>query len=276
MSEVIIAIVSFNGLHETKRCVWSLREQMPMVDIVIWDNASTDGTVEWISQNVDLFYGVSLSPTNVMWTPAVNAALQTHINDGHRYVGWMNNDIMLTEPDVVASLVGHLQSQDCGIIAPLMPRVGGPQENNQYIDTPMPPEGWMTVPYVLGAFCMMRRESWLEIGLLDEKMPLGADDHDYAIRVREAGYQCRVARDVWVDHGGHVSARTHEGSQNWDEWGSKSWEAFNEKWSNYYLNEEEAIKCHWGGHYYPGWDIGTGWLPEGERQAIHTMRQSLG
>lgn len=274
MSEVIIAVVSFNGLQETKKCVWSLRDQISAVDIVIWDNASTDGTVEWISQNLDLFYGVCLSPKNVMWTPAVNSALQTHLEDRHSYVGWMNNDIIVTQPDVVEHLVGHLQSVQCGVIAPMMPRVGGPQENNQYIGMPVPSEGWMIAPYVLGAFCLMRREVWVDVGPLDETMPLGADDHDYSIRIREAGYQCRVARDVWVDHGGHASAKTDEGARNWDEWGDKSWNSFNEKWSNYYFNEEEAIKCHWGGQHHPGWDIGTGWLPQEERDKIFAIRQS--
>lgn len=276
MSDTLIAVVSFNGLEETKRCIWSLNKQNPPVDYVLWDNASQDGTSQWINENADIIQHCVPSPQNVMWTPAVNMALKMFFDpQKHKFIGWMNNDIELIDYDTVRRLVGHLQAPHCGIVAPMMPRVGGPQEPNQYLETPMPTGGWIVVPYVLGAFCLMRSEVWQRVGFLDENMPLGADDHDYAIRVREAGYQCRVARDVYVDHGGHVSARTDIGNQAWENWGSKSWDSFNRKWENYYLNEEEAIKCHWGTVHHPGWDTGTGWLSPEEQERIWAMRRQL-
>jgi GT2 family glycosyltransferase len=102
-------------------------------------------------------------------------------------------------------------------------------------------------------------------------MPLGADDHDYCLRVKQAGYKIMVAYSAFVSHKSHSSYR--RARDTWDEWGGKSWEAFNKKWAGYFFNEEEAKRAHWQSEYTEGWETGTGRLSPEERAEVWSRRE---
>lgn len=268
MADVLVAVVSYNNLELTKRAVDALRNQTVPVDIAVWDNASTDGTSDWLVSEPDLLKVASRD--NVLWTPAVNRLMGMFARD-QRVVGYMNNDAAPL-PHAVERCLTLLERPEVGIVAPSMARIGGPQDiahcrghdavanggdvrSVEHLLEGLPPK---RVTYVLGAFALLRRDAWDLVGPLADDMPLGADDHDYCIRVKDAGLQIWVAQDAFCEHAGHASARG-DGEQQWTDWGAKSWERFNEKWAGYYRTEEEAIKCHWGGEYHEGWEVGTGW-----------------
>lgn len=267
MSEALICVVSYNNLSLTKQACLSLREQTFPTRIVVWDNASSDGTQDWLRDQEWLT--AELSPENVYWTPAINRAIAKYSN-GEAYIGYMNNDAA-PMPHTVERLVNLLREDEVGLVAPSMSRIGGPQDiafceghgavqKGGDIEEAISKFSPKRVTYVLGAMAMLRRDVWDEVGPLADDMPLGADDHDYAIRIKEAGYQVWVAQNAFCEHAGHASGKI--GAKAWDDLGSQSWQVFNERWAGYYRTEEEAIKCHWGGDYHPGWDRGTGWRRE--------------
>jgi GT2 family glycosyltransferase len=57
------------------------------------------------------------------------------------------------------------------------------------------------------SFCVMLKKSIVrELGLWDERFnPGNWEDTDYALRIRAAGYEVRVARSVWVHHRAHAT-----------------------------------------------------------------------
>jgi GT2 family glycosyltransferase len=258
MTDVLMVVVSYNNMDLTMRAVRSLKEQTEEVRVLVWDNASVDGTVAWLERNKIEHVA---SERNVLWSPAVNAGLQYRENE--TYVGFMNNDISLP-PDAIKRMTDLLKSDEkIGMVAPMGAALGGPQdwathhgnwtmlsptvEELQDLLKGRPPK---RATYVVGACTLLPHKVWAEVGPLDEEMPLGADDHDYSIRVKQAGYQIWVNEDVYASHYGHASGH----SENWGIWGPKSWDRFNTKWANYYKTEEEAIKSHWGGEYHEGYD----------------------
>ena len=172
----------------------------------------------------------------------------------------MNNDVQLPGATFRNLEIIFDTDPKAGMVGPLCPALGGPQEplSAQYrpraLGSNMMP---FRAAFLLGACLMYRKEVFDEIGPFDETMPLGADDHDYSIRMKHAGYHLWVQPNVCIWHKGHAS----DGPE-WDEWGGKSWGAFNEKWGGYFATEEEAIKCHWGGEYFPEHEVGTGWSEE--------------
>jgi GT2 family glycosyltransferase len=264
-SDVIIVIVAYNNLDLTKRAVNALRAQTVPVHIVVWDNASTDGTPEWLAEQSDL--DSYCSKENVYWTPGVNGGIQKFLGD-ERFIGYMNNDAAPL-PRTVERMQRLLRVAPIGLVAPSMDFIGGPQDiancrghgrtggpnTEQLIES----FGGKRVTFVLGAFALMNREVWEKVGPLAEDMPLGADDHDYCIRVKEAGYQIWVAEDAFCQHGGHRSATVPGAAALWEKVGHDSWQVFNQKWAGYFATEEEAIKAHWSGTYHLGYDKGTGW-----------------
>lgn len=269
----LAVIVNYNDEVNLLRCIDSLQGQ---ARIVVWDNASTDNSV---TQTRKKFPNVEIheSPNNVLWTPALNATIGTYLQE-ETYILVSNNDI-LYYPGIVENLERVAAQPDTGIVAPIGSALGGMQDfatrhgkgeriRHPYVFCQSLPD--LRVAYVVGASAMFRADVYREIGPFDNNMPLGADDHDYCIRLKQAGYHIMICQSAYVSHKGHASGKKAKSS--WDEWAKKSWTVFNEKWAGYFHNKEEAVKCHWAAEYHPGWDAGTGWLPEHERRAIWNER----
>lgn len=250
MSDVLMVVVSYNGIEHTKVAVDSLRNQTVPVKIVVWDNASKDGTREWLSNQTDII--AHLSDDNVMWTPAINRAIEIY-SDSERFIGFMNNDICIP-PDGVKRMADVAADPQVALVGPMGSNLGGGQDYGHHwgpwtdIATNLsvlqdkiaqrPPK---CHSYILGACVVLRRAVWNDLGPLDENMPLGADDHDYSIRAKRAGYKVMVAQNVFVEHVGHATGSEGE----WSEWGKKSWDAFNEKWAGYFTEPEAHM--YWSG-----------------------------
>lgn len=267
MDRALVCIVSYNNLRLTQDAVQSLKDQTFDTRIVVWDNDSRDGTPDWLRQQDGIEY--YLSNENVYWTPAINSSVEKFWH-GEKYIGYMNNDARPLK-STVERLVNLLKAEEIGLVGPSMSAIGGPQDitvcdgydivaRGGFVDADLeclPPK---RVTFVMGAFAMLRKDVWDEIGLLDPAMPLGADDHDYAIRLKEKGYQIWVAQNAFCDHIGHASASSSGAAERaWDDVGAQSWAVFKAKWKGYFASEEEAEKAHWGGDYVPGWEKGTGW-----------------
>ena len=253
-SDVFVVVVSYNGLENTKKCVTSLVNQSTDVRVLVWDNASTDGSREWLSSQDDVEY--FLSDENLLWTPAINEAIKKY-HKNEPIICFMNNDIFI-DSDALSKLSSTVEKPQVGLVAPVGPRLGGVQDYAYHQDTYNSYGPEVRVNCVVGAMCLLRHDVWKRVGILDPIMPLGADDHDYSIRVKHIGLEIIVRSDVYVNHVGHATGD----SSNWDSFSPSSWKAFEEKWSGYYASEEEAIESHWGNLYNDKFPIGTGWSEE--------------
>jgi GT2 family glycosyltransferase len=271
--DTLAVIVNYNDEVNLLQCVKSLYGQ---ARIVVWDNASTDNSVLALSKKFpDVL--VHRSPENVLWTPAINSAIDTYLED-EDYILVSNNDIMY-HFNTVEKLRKVAARPEVGIVAPIGSALGGMQDfahhhgKGHQITNPHSfvqdlPD--LRVAYVVGASVMFRSGVYREVGPWDNEMPLGADDHDYCIRLKEHDYHIMVCQSAYVAHKGHASGQ--KAKSIWDEWASKSWIVFEKKWAGYFSSEEEALKCHWAAAYHPGWEKGTGWLPAEERSAIWHAR----
>lgn len=279
--KTLAIVVSHNDVNNTERTVASL---IPQAEVVVWDNASTDRTVEILQRRFTQIK-VHAHPDNVLWTPALNQATELYW-DGEKNLLFSNNDIVY-EPETVGRLEDAMQDR-VGLAGPSGSGMGSAQDFAIWYGKNAP--GWghpmsdplrahiaklptVRAPNVVGAAMMVNPALRHEIGELDNEMPLGADDHDYCIRAREAGYSIWVVNSAHVHHKSHASYRRTK--QVWKTYGAQSWDVFNKKWAGYFLNKEEAVKVQWGAKYYPGWDVGTGWLPLQEREEIWEMRKRL-
>lgn len=265
MNDVLVIVVSYKNVSHLHGCLSSLRNQTyKNFDVVVWDNAGAcyDNTQKYFPE-----FLIYKSEENLLWTPAVNKAVENYLNDNHKYLLIMNFDIQLPNVAIERMVETIISLPDNpGIIAPAGSALGGLQDFISHKEIP-PHTFWQTdlqeslkdmestrSTYLSGAILFLKREVWETVGKLDDEMPLGADDFDYSIRAKEAGYSLWVMYSLYVNHIGHATGN----SENWDKYGGPSWKRFNEKYDGYFASEEEAIKSLWDAKYDPAFPVGTG------------------
>jgi GT2 family glycosyltransferase len=234
LTSIIVPCV--DGLRWTRECLEAVkRHTKSPYEIILVDNASTDGTGAWARR---AGARVIRNKTNLGFAKAINQGMTAARG---RWLVWLNNDVVVT-PGWLERLI------DCAERAPWIAAVGpctdvtvgfqrvdAPQFKNAR-DLAMFSEAWALrhagraegVPRLTGFCVLVKREAVRLVGLLDERFGLGTyEEFDYCLRLRQAGYDLAVARDVFVRHHGHKSFRSFEAMA---EAARRNRELFLDKW----------------------------------------------
>lgn len=215
-----VLVVTYNGLEEaTIPCLDSvfLKSTYPDFEVVVVDNASTDGTREYLSALA------SREPRLKVILNADNRGFAGGNNDAIREASGeilvlLNSDTQVSD-GWLEGLCGPLaRDPSVGLLGPVSNSVGNEQRIFTRGETPAEilEEGaaWTLASAGdafetgrLGFFCVATRRDVVEkVGPLDEGYGLGFfEDDDYCIRVRNAGYRLLCVEDVFVYHRGSVS-----------------------------------------------------------------------
>jgi GT2 family glycosyltransferase/tetratricopeptide (TPR) repeat protein len=235
-----VVILTHNQLDFTRRCLDSIRActQEPH-ELIIVDNASSDGTVEYLRQQENIL--LIENPTNRGFPAGCNQGIKA--STGERIL-LLNNDVVVTR-GWLRRMVRTLETcTDIGLVGPCTNMISGPQcipvDYGDVSDLEKFAEGvadcydgCIEETDRLVGFCLLFRRGLVsEIGFLDERFGLGNfEDDDFCHRARLAGYRCVIARDTFVHHFGSVTFRalgptTHEQSFY------RSAKLFHEKWTD--------------------------------------------
>ncbi len=206
--EVSIIIPTFNRLDMTRRCLESLARQRGRhsVEIIIVDNASTDGTIEFLKTEADAGrLRAILNPENRGFSRACNqgarAAVGRHIlflnNDTEVESGWLeplmetiesNENIAavgskLLFPDRTIQHAGVAILDDRQLPDPLVAR------HVHYRQPEASPEASQPCAFqALTAACLLIRKSAFEhVGGFDEEYWNGYEDVDLCFKLRQEG-----------------------------------------------------------------------------------------
>ena len=210
---VSIIVVTFNGLVFNKLGLGTLlaNTRYPNCEIIVVDNASTDGTGDYLRQVAarNPHVRVIFNERNAGFAAANNAGLAAATGD---VLVLLNNDTIVP-PHWLGRLLPHLAERPVGLLGPVTNRIC----NEAEIDAPYQTygeflhfaqkrseshKGRRSEIRMTAMFCLaMRREVFAKLGPLDEQFEVGMfEDDDYAMRARAAGWQVACAEDAFVHH----------------------------------------------------------------------------
>ena len=116
--KLFVIIVTYKGQQWYDRCLASLRESTIPVQTIVVDNASNDGTVEYIKEHYPEIHLIE-SKENLGFGRANNMAMRYALDHGCDYVFLLNQDAWV-EPDTFEKLVDiHQRHPEYGLLGPV-------------------------------------------------------------------------------------------------------------------------------------------------------------
>jgi GT2 family glycosyltransferase len=215
---VSVILLTYNNLDYTKACLQSLdrwTDYRPW-ELVVVDNASTDGTPEFLKQYATgrAHVRLVLNTTNLGFAAANNCGIRVARGD---FIILLNKDTYLT-PGWLFGRVRHLSHDPTrGLVSPITNAIGNEAKIEveyssmeemrlKAADYTKAHSGQLMMTSTVAFFCVaFRRKLIDEVGVLDEGFSVGFfEDDDYCRRVRDRGSKVAIAEDVFIHH--HLSA----------------------------------------------------------------------
>ncbi len=255
--KVTIIILTWNGLAYTKRCLETLRGRtvFPDYEVVVVDNGSTDGTVEYLRSLhwLRLFENGS----NLGFVRGNNRALAECGGDSDFVL--LNNDTEIIRPEWLSRLQATAYSApEVGIVGARLRR---PDGMLQHAGTYMPVETFWgqqvgagekdinqfnadaEVEGVVFACAYIKREVYERVGPLDEDYFSYFEDSDYCLKARSHGFKVVCCGSATVVHHENTSTRVNKVSH-----GSmflESQKTFKRKWQAALENSRYTSEVNW-------------------------------
>ncbi len=104
-NRVAAVVVTYNRLSLLQQCVESLRAQTAPCDILVVNNASTDGTAEWLeAQQTKETLAARDTGANIGGAGGFNYGMRWAVEAGYDYL-WVMDDDCLPKPDALEKLL---------------------------------------------------------------------------------------------------------------------------------------------------------------------------
>ncbi len=204
LMDATIVIPVFNQLHYTRQCLESLNAGgYPDAMIVIVNNASTDGTAEFLAHRTAL--RVIHNSENRACAAAWNQGFQASTT---RWTMFLNNDVAVP-PGWLESLAAFAESEHVAVASPATGEGELDYELNVYASAfvaRMKKVQRRDTAY--GSAFMVSRDVFETIGGFDENFRRGGnEDDDLFWRARQAGFKLAVSGCAYMHHFGHMTQK---------------------------------------------------------------------
>lgn len=217
------------GLLKSKPLVGG--RQVPVTEVIIVDNASTDGSVEEIenfllkNENSHCKFKIVLNKTNLGYARGNNIGIKQAKG---QYIMILNSDTIIKKGSI-EKLVNFLdKNPEIGIVGPrLINPDGSPQANcGRFLNLPVvfmmlfkehfggseyvrsSPKSSQPVDWLMGAAFLARKEVFEKIGGFDENIFMYMEEVEWFYRAAKAGFKAYFLADSEIIHLGRGSSKS--------------------------------------------------------------------
>jgi GT2 family glycosyltransferase len=242
---IYIIVLNYNRREDTLDCISSLfRMDYPNFKVLMVDNASSDGTADAVRTQYPQAE-VLQNEKNLMYAGGNNAGIELALEHGADWVLLLNNDTVVDER-LLSEMVDAARSHpEAGVLGPMIyydPQKSGKGgregtgDGESKVRQPAQPETiwyaggivklWMgltahrglreedvgqyvtveATDYVTGCAMLISRACLDKVGLLDTSYGMYAEDADFSLRAREAGFSLMFVPGGKVWHKVSMSA----------------------------------------------------------------------
>lgn len=238
-----VVILSYNLLDMTRDCIDSIRETTPVSarEIIVVDNASADGSVEWLKKQEDI--KLLCNTENKGFPAGCNQGIGLAEKDSDIFL--LNNDTLMTDNALFWLRMGLYENEEVGSVGSVSNHVSNFQaviedgkSRREYLEYARQVNIPVARPYLnkmhLVGFALLLKRTVLEqIGLLDERFSPGNwEDNDICLRINLAGYRNVLCRNSFIIH-----------------WGSKSFAKDQSRYGNVLMINQKKFFDKWSAIY---------------------------
>lgn len=207
---VAAIVITYNRIELFKKTIEGLRAQSYKIDeIIVVNNGSTDGTLDWLNTQDDLYV---VTQDNTGSSGGQYTGFKTAHSRGHEWI-WAMDDDVVPRPNCLEKLMNNRDEKS--ILAPLRySKDGTPFINDTLkfnLSNPFKNiwERLLTEPDLVGETIkadgptfegpFFHRSLIDEIGLPEKKFFIYADDSEYMIRAKKEGFQPYIVINANID-----------------------------------------------------------------------------
>ncbi len=209
-------ILSYNNMYLMQKCLESIRQYCApeSYSVIIVDNASTDGVVEWLEQQPDIM--LVLCDVNTGFPTGCNIGIQYANPDDDILL--LNNDTRMTHNALFWLRMGLYENSHVGATGCVTNYCAIDQLEdvifslpNDYLEYAKTINIPCSNPYeeknkLWGGGMLIKRHVLEEVGPLDEAFTPGYfEDDDFSMRIHAAGYRLIVCHNSFIYHAGSQS-----------------------------------------------------------------------
>ena len=215
-SNVAAVVVTYNRLELLRQCVEALRAQTTACDILIVDNASTDGTAQWLTSQPDLHYRNTGS--NLGGAGGFNHGMRWAVEADYDYV-WVMDDDTLPQSDALEKLLeaDSVLEGNYGWLSSVALWTDGSEckmnrqklKKSFYEYSPLMKYGLVQAEQATFVSLFLRSETVCQFGLPIKEYYIWGDDIEFTRRIAVRGeLPCFIAGQSQVVH----AAKSNVGS----------------------------------------------------------------
>jgi len=213
-SRTVAVILNWRRKELTAGCVRSLSACLPERNIIIVDNGSGDGSVDYVRGLFPEAHILEL-PSNRGYAGGNNAGIRRALSMGAEFVFVLNNDVCV-EPGCLRKLHKALRVRpSAGFACPVLlegdpPRAVPPRELDwrRYFTVKgrHVPTAVTRIDYAPGAAVLMGRQVFERVGFFDEGLYLYCEDVDLSLRAGAVGCEAVCVPQARARHSGQATS----------------------------------------------------------------------